>query len=154
MPNEDIKTAIEQIKDLAKDRELYARYYDGNHLLSFATEKFKSAFGKTLSGMRDNLCPIVVDAPADRMEVINFSGDEGSEAVAETAWKLWQRELMELKSNDVHKDALKTATGYVIVWAVDNQAKFYIQNPLNCVVIKDEETDAPMYGGEAVGNKG
>lgn len=146
--NTDIKQAIEQIKTLDRDREIFARYYDGNHLLSFATEKFKSAFGKTLSGMRDNLCPIVVDAPADRMEVINFSGDEGSETVAETAWNIWQRELMELKSNDVHKEALKTGTGYVIVWGVDNQAKFYVQNPLNCVVIKNEETDEPMYGAK------
>ncbi len=147
--NEDIKQALDSLKAIRPERNLYVDYYDGKHLLSFATDKFKSAFGVTLKGMRDNLCPIVVDAPADRMEVINFSGDEGSEKIAETAWAIWQRELMEIKSNDVHREALKTGSGYLIVWpGADNLAKFYVQDSRNCIVIYDEETAVPLFGAK------
>ena len=73
----------------------------------------------------------------------------GSEKIAETAWELWQRELMEIKSNDVHKEALKTGSAFLIVWPGDDGlAKFYVQDSRNCVVIKDEETDVPLFAAK------
>jgi len=146
--NEDIKQALDTIKANQPERQRFIRYYDGRHELSFATEKFKSAFGQTMKNMRDNLCPIVVDAPADRMEVINFSNGENTNPQADAAWKLWQRELMELHSNDVHKEALKTGAGYLIVWSVGGEAKFYVQDSRNCCVIEDEETAEPLFGAK------
>jgi len=104
-----------------------------------------------LRTLRDNLCPIVVDAPADRMEVINFSGDDPKKtsAVADVAWKLWQREVLELVSNDVHKEALKCGAAYLIIWADDeNKAKFYKQDSRQCVVIEDEDTGKPLFGAK------
>lgn len=147
----DIQQALDTLKVESPIRQRYSRYYAGEHLLSFATQKFESAFGRTLAGMRDNLCPIVVDAPADRMEVINFSSDTEAEkdAVADTAWAMWQRELMEIKSNEVHKEALKTGAGYLIAWPNEqNQIKFYVQDSRNCVVIEDEETGEPLYAAK------
>ena len=35
---------------------LAQRYYDGEHSLTFATEKFKSVFGRLFSALADNLC--------------------------------------------------------------------------------------------------
>lgn len=145
----DIQTALDAIKHKMNDRQLFIDYYDGNHKLAFSTEKFKTSFGQTLKGLRDNLCPIVVDAPADRMEVINFAGDEEGKTVADTAWKLWQREQMELHSNEVHVEAIKTGCAYVIVWAdKDNRAKFYLQDSRQCVVVKDEDTGDSLYAAK------
>jgi hypothetical protein len=143
----DIQTALDTIKGNLDKRQLYTDYYEGNHNLAFATEKFKSAFGRTLKGMRDNLCPIVVDALADRMEVINFSGEK-EDQIATEAWKLWQREQMELVSNDTHKAALKTGCGYVIVWEDEGEAKFYLQDSRNCAVIVDEDTAKPLFAAK------
>lgn len=155
MPNEDIQLAIDTIKRNLPARQRYVNYYDGNHELAFATEKFKSAFGHTLQNMRDNLCPIVVDAPADRMEIINFSGDEEEKesAIAAEAWELWQRELMELVSNETHVEAIKTGCAYLIVWAdpaseSERKAKFYLQDSRNVCIIEDEETDIPKYAAK------
>lgn len=148
----DIQKALDAIAANLPMRQRYCDYYDGNHNLAFATEKFKTAFGRTLKGMRDNLCPIVVEAPADRMEVINFAGeDEDKEdAVAEKAWALWQRELMECESFHVHVEAIKTGAAYLIVWPdpETNEAKFYLQDSRNCVVIEDAETSKPLFGAK------
>ena len=145
----DIKTALDAIKGHTDIRQTYIDYYDGRHPLAFATEKFKTAFGQTLKNMRDNLCPIVVDAVADRMEVINFAGDDEKKTVDTTSWKLWQREKMELVSNETHVEAAKTGCAYVIVWGDEqNKAKFYLQDSRQCVIIEDEDTGTPLYGAK------
>lgn len=51
---------------------LRCAYYDGNHRLAFATEKFRNAFGHLFRELADNLCPTVVDAVADRMVIQGF----------------------------------------------------------------------------------
>jgi hypothetical protein len=147
--NQDIQTAIDAIKANHPTRQLYADYYDGRHQMAFATEKFKTAFGRTLERMRDNLCPIIVDAVADRLEVINFSGNEEGTDTATPAWELWQRERMEIVSNETHIEALKTGAAYLIVWSDrDNNARFYLQDSRNCVIIEDEDTSDPLFGAK------
>lgn len=147
----DIALALTAIKTNLPLRQEYIDYFDGKHKLAFATDKFQSAFGKTLKGLRDNLCPIVVTAPADRMEVINFAGDksEVASAIANPAWELWQREQMELGSYNTHIEALKSGCAYLIVWPDrNNQSKFYLQDSRQCVIIEDEETGEPLFGAK------
>jgi hypothetical protein len=148
MPS-DLQLAIDAIKAKLPECQLYIDYYDGKHKLTFASDRFATTFGETLKGFRDNLCPIVVDAPADRMEVLNFSGDDKSKAKADPAWQIWQRETLELVSNDVHKNALKCGYGYLIVWPDETgTAKFYPQDSRKCVVIENEDTGRKMFAAK------
>jgi hypothetical protein len=147
----DIQTAIDTIKGKLPTCEAYCAYYDGDHRLAFASDRFATTFGQTLKGMRDNLCPIVVDAPADRMEVMNFSGDDADKrsAVADAAWNIWQREALELVSHDTHRSALKCGEGYLIVWPDDDgNAHFYPQDPRQCAVIEDEDTARKLFAAK------
>lgn len=147
----DIQTAIDAIKAKEKDCRLFVDYYEGRHKLAFASGKYATAFGDTVKNLRDNLCPIVVDATADRMEVLNFSGDEedATNPVADAAWDIWLRETLELTSNEVHTDAIKCGEGYMIVWeSPEGEAKFYKQDPRQCVVIEDEDTARKMFGAK------
>jgi hypothetical protein len=145
----DLQSALDAINGKLHSVQTFCDYYDGAHKLTFASEKYQSTFARILFGMRDNLCPIVVDAPVDRMEVVNFSGDESEKAVADEAWKLWQRESLELVSSDVHKSALKTGYGYLIVWADETgQARLYAQDPRQCAVIEDEETGRALFAAK------
>ena len=125
------------------------RYYDGDHELAFATEKYANTFGRILKTMRENLCRIVVDAPADRMEIINFSGGDDGNPVAEKAWEIWQRCLMELESVNVHKEAFKTGEAYLIVWQDDEGlAEFYPQVSNQCAVIENEITGKTEFAAK------
>jgi hypothetical protein len=147
----DIQTALDAIRRKLPQCQQFINYYDGNHKLAFASTKFETAFGQTVKNMRDNLCPIVVDATADRMEVLNFSGDnpDKKSAIADAAWEIWQRETLDLISNDVHKDAIKCGEGYLIVWPDEtNEAKFYVQDPRQCAVIEDEDTARKLFGAK------
>lgn len=149
MPN-DIQIALDTIQQFREPRKTLSDYYDGIHTLTYATEKFKNAFGRTIQSMRDNLCQIVVDATSDRMEVINFSGDDEKKTTDVNAWELWQRSQMELLSNKTHTEALKTGVAFVLVWpdVITGKAKFYLQNSLNCAVITDAETDEPLFAAK------
>jgi hypothetical protein len=145
----DIQTALDLIRAKLPDCQRFIDYYDGNHKMTFASDKFKTTFGQTLKGMRDNLCPIVVDAPVDRMEVLNFSGDNENATIAGAAWAIWQRETLELVSSEVHTEAVKCGEGYLIVWAdEDNVARFYAQDPRQCVVVEDEGTGKPLFAAK------
>jgi hypothetical protein len=151
MPNQDIQTALLEICKDQDDRRRYSNYYDGKHALMFATEKFRNTFGQIFQTMRDNLCPVVVDSPADRMEIINFSSDnnqaDGSTGTDDNAWKLWQHSQMELVSVNTHIEALKTGSAFLIVWPdALGVAKLYLQNSLNCGLVEDEETEEPLFG--------
>lgn len=104
----------------------YARYYDGDHDLSFATAKFRNAFGRLFEEFAENLCPAVVNAVGSRLEVIGFdvaqrvsgdaAGSESADALRKAAWQVWTDNLMDLRSSEVHTEALRAGDAYVIVW--------------------------------------
>lgn len=78
MPRSDLDWAIRQFKgnDRMPRYALRCAYYDGNHRLAFATEKFRNAFGHLFREIADNLCPTVVDAVADRMVIRGFTTNQ------------------------------------------------------------------------------
>jgi hypothetical protein len=144
----DIQLAIDKIQANAKVCQRFVDYYEGNHELPLSSEKFRNTFGHMLRSMRENLCPIVVDAPADRMEIINFSaGDE--DETHEEAWRIWQDAQMEFYSNELHKEAFKCGDAYLIVeQGLDGKAKFYVQDSRQCGMIYDENTGLPSFGAK------
>lgn len=128
--NEDIRWAIADIKDRARDIGLYRDYYDGRHRAPWATEKWNRAFSAMFSTFRDNLCPAVVDAKADRIQLTAISaGDNtGNNSVNLAIDRIWQREKLESRQGEVTKNALKDGDAFVIVWPDEqNQARWYIQ---------------------------
>ena len=93
------------------------RYYNGDHDLRFATEKFENTFGSLFREFALNLCPVVCDAVRDKLRITGFDGHgkltpEG----VELAGSIWNRNRMRLRSGEVHKEVLKCGDAYVIVW--------------------------------------
>lgn len=68
----DLGKAIQRILDRRDEYALYQAYYDGEHRLAFASDKFKSAFGNLFQAFADNLCPAVIEAVADRLVITGF----------------------------------------------------------------------------------
>jgi hypothetical protein len=62
---------------------LCCSYYDGNHRLAFATEKFRNAFGMLFREVADNVCPTVVDAVSDRMVITGFTSNQATVTIEE-----------------------------------------------------------------------
>lgn len=98
--------------------QLYLDYYEGRHKLTFATEKFKSAFGDTFQAMSENLCPIVVDSVADRLQVQGFTARNEADAdrVALKTTEIERRNRMSRRRGEILRDALALGDNYVIAW--------------------------------------
>lgn len=93
---------------------LYEAYYVGVHRLTFATTKFREAFGGLFSAFADNWCQLVVDAAAERLEVVGFRFGE-AEAADSDAWALWQANQLPAESSLAHTSSGTCGSAYVVV---------------------------------------
>lgn len=94
---------------------LYGRYYRGDQDLAFATDKFRSTFGQLFATFSYNRCSVVVDSVADRLSIESFTSDKG-DAVSNKAMEIWDANRMDVRAGEVHKEAMRSGDGYVIVW--------------------------------------
>lgn len=69
----DITWALKELSARLAGWAITLDYYNGKHRLAFATDKWKTQFGTLFQAFADNLCPAVVNAAADRLQVGGFS---------------------------------------------------------------------------------
>jgi hypothetical protein len=133
--NPDIQPALNALAARRDTYRLVQQYYDGEHRLVFASEKFRNTFGSMLKAFADNLCPSVCDAVADRLEVTGFAAEQGDEALIADAWAIWQAQRMDRRSGEVHLEALLCGDAYVIIWPdVDGNPVLY-PNDADCATV-------------------
>src|SRR5688572_8691543 len=71
--NKDIEQAITNLRLSTTRYAKPERYYNGDHDLAFATEKFQNTFGTLFREFALNLCPVICDAVRDKLRVTGFS---------------------------------------------------------------------------------
>lgn len=136
----DLQAAVRQLAAAAPRYRTFTRYYAGDHDLAFATEKWQNAFGRLFTKLADNLCPAVVDAVADRLELTGFGVEAGPDDLAAAAWDLWQANRMDVRAGRVHQEALRCGDAYVLVWpGGDGRPRFWPQRAEQVTVRYDEE---------------
>jgi hypothetical protein len=116
MAGDVIAAALADLRARSPQYQHYTDYYFGNHRLTFATDKFRNAFGDMFAAFADNLCAAPVDAVADRLEVEGFEAIDGKDEVAQLAWNLWNLSRMDRHAGETHMEALRTGDAYVIIW--------------------------------------
>lgn len=117
----------------------YINYHEGRHDLRFATDKFRNAFGDLFRKFADNLCPAIIDAAADRLQITGFDAPEQDEQFGPEMWKFWIQSRMPRKSGAVHEHALKTGDAYVIVWPDRDGMPVIAPNPAQQMYVRYEE---------------
>lgn len=142
MPQTDISWALAALSRNTPDYDKAAAYYDGDHKLTFATEKFRNQFGRLFQELSINHCAVVVDVPADKLQLDEFVVSGGGEGT----WKeIWRRNRMNKRQGEVHTEALKTGDGYVVVDWVNrddpstDRATIYPNQAGRCAVKYDDE---------------
>ena len=151
--NHEIEQAIYELRANAARYARSERYYRGDHDLAFATEKFQNAFGTMFREFALNLCPAVCDAVRDKLKIVGFgTGSAGSETpkqkgngefskLSSEARRIWDANRMQVRSGDVHKEALKNGDAYVIVWPDENgRAALHPNRAENIAVFCDEHS--------------
>lgn len=93
---------------------VYDAYYEGDHVLHFATRKFRDAFGSLFAAIADNWCPLVVDSSVERLKVQGFRFN-GGQSADDDAWGIWQFNGMDAQSTMVHCEAVKLGEAYWLI---------------------------------------
>lgn len=144
------------LTELARRRPWYglARdYYAGRHRLAFATSKFRETFGFLFEAFADNLCTVVVDAVADRLEVSGWTG--GDDRDAEGAGAIWRTMRLPQVAGEVHQEALALGDGYLIVWEGRNGRPVWHPNVAEETVVRyDPENPGEVELGAKVWQEG
>ncbi len=96
---------------------VFQNYYDGDHAITalMNTEE-RQTFRKFLHESRANWCELVVNAVAERLQVVGFrfGGDDTR------AWTIWQASAMDADSELVQTDALVCSNAFVLVQPDDD----------------------------------
>lgn len=145
-----------------KNLALALRYYDGDHRMKLATEKFRSTFGDIFREFADNLCPAVVDSLAERLSITGWRSNQATVTVTDvpgtdlpgiparkkvtvddplgdSAQTLWDENEMASRASEVHTEAIKTGNAYVLVWPNEQLVpEFYPQTDAEFSVEYDE----------------
>ena len=109
--------ALAQLAEQAAVARHYEAYYAGVQRATFDRARLGSGLAGWLSTFRDNLCAPVVDAVADRLQVVGVAGQRPEdEAAAMQAWEAWQINRMDRRAGEVQRAALTAGDSYVVVW--------------------------------------
>jgi hypothetical protein len=124
--NSDIQWSVHDIRDRAAHVNLYRDYFEGRHRAPWATPKWNAAFSDLFGKFRDNLCPAIINAKADRIQLMSIAG--GGDPVDTAIGTIWDRERLEARQGEVTKNAFKDGDAFVIVWPDEaGLARWYIQ---------------------------
>jgi hypothetical protein len=124
----DVHWAVEDVRHRAEPYGLYRAYYLGHHRLTFATAKFRNAFGDLFREFADNVCDDVVDEPVDRMQIVGWSGK--TDAVSKAAQDMHDRNRLDARLGNVHRNGFREGDGFVIIWKdPDEVTRWYPQDP-------------------------
>jgi hypothetical protein len=141
--NPDVKEAVERLSARQGRYNKYRNYYEGDHPLAFATDKFSSAFGRLFQAFADNLCAVVVDALADRVRLEGFAVDKEGDF---PEWDLALQEFVDrnkllLRAGEIHQEVFRSGDAYAIVLPDRlGDASLYVNRGDQMTVAYDEET--------------
>lgn len=112
------------------------RYVNGNAPLPEGATEVREAYEKWQKMARADFPSLVVDAPAERMNIAGFRvGDDASDNDAARA--LWRRSLMESASNDITRDMLVFGVAYAMASPTVSGAVLTHESPYTCIVDMD-----------------
>ncbi|MFT3743306.1 MAG: phage portal protein [Pyrinomonadaceae bacterium] len=141
--NTDIEKALTNLRANSTRYDKSIRYYNGDHDLAFATEKFENTFGTLFREFALNLCPVICDAVRDKLRVTGFSVEastnNSANSVNSATREIWFRNRMASRAGEIHKEALKCGDAYVFVWPdALGKAVFYPNSASGITVVHNE----------------
>lgn len=119
-PIRDLRKLHSQIVRRRPMLERTHRYYDGDHNLAFASEKFLEAFGGLFDAFADNWCQVVADAVEERLAIMGFRVGSNVK-IDDKAKKFWEQNDLDLQASMGHLDGLIGGAFYVTTWVGDKE---------------------------------
>lgn len=146
-----VRTLFTELTAEWDDLQRYRRYYNGEQEFVFGTEKLQDFF-PDFEGFEDNWCQVVVDAVADKINLIGLSldsetrtdegdsGDDGDDLAARI-WNVFRDNDIDEQQNDLTEGVMVEGRAAVIVWP-DSELQARIDwNPAQLVKVRYSDDD-------------
>lgn len=145
-----LRTLFEELSQEWGDLQKYRDYYDGNQELVYGTDKFKEFF-PDFDGFEDNWSGPVIDAMADKIELIGIdieddgeedrSEEEGIDPIAQEIWNVFRDNDINEQSADLTEGVFVEGRAAVIVWPDEELGARIDWNPAQLVKVRYSEED-------------
>lgn len=127
----DIKTAFDTIRAKYDGLKQAFDYYDGNQPIVFASSKLAEIFESNVKFV-ENWCAVVVDSMKERIELARVATPENIQSSMDT---IWDSNLLDLESDDLHEAALVTGEAYLLVQRTEERGvELFYNDPRLCHV--------------------
>jgi len=132
---DDRQLAYEAITAKYQDHTDCFNYYDGDQPIVFASTKLAEIFKSSVK-FTENWCSVVIDSVKERIELSGFQVPDGAE---ESLDDIWNRNLLDLESDDLHEAALVTGEAYLIVQQSEDGIDVFYNDPRLCHVFYESD---------------
>lgn len=165
MTTAEDQASIDTIKRLssalavrAPEMERYDAYFKGEQGKRLTGKTWQVLFSKRFEGFAENFMGLVVNAVADRLEVQGFrlpkgkgvavTGDEQADT---DAWRIWQDNKLDAKSQIAHTESLVKGLAYVLVSPmrddfIGDSPRITIEDALQTIVETRPGTEERLAG--------
>ncbi len=132
----------QQLAARRADYDRARKYYGGDHDVRL-TDRLEAYLQRNGKGFADNFCEVVVDALAERLTVIGFSGADDN--LNQYAWDTWQANRMDDTQVSIHTTAAMLGDAYVLVdWDEDNKRPRFTAQMPEMIIPHYNETTGQM----------
>lgn len=113
--NPDLMEGLQVLANSLPDYHRAEMYYEATNPEFFASIRLRRALERTGITFRFNMAKTPVDVMADRLEInaIQVADDDQADQILQ---RIWERNLMELESTNIHRRAGEFGDAYMIVW--------------------------------------
>jgi hypothetical protein len=132
---DDRQLAYEAIRAKYQNHTDCFDYYDGDQPIVFASAKLAEIFKSSVK-FTENWCSVVIDSVKERIELKGFQVPDGAD---ESLSEIWNRNLLDLESDDLHEAALVTGEAYLIVQQSDDGVDMFYNDPRLCHVFYESD---------------
>lgn len=117
--------------------KMYRDYYEGEHRLAFATEKFRQVFGNLFSEYNENICGVVVNTLVERLNVLGLRMGNARNN-DDLAWRIWQANGLDSQMPVGFREAATCGEVNLLVGPHPTDAtipQITVEDPLETVVV-------------------
>ena len=119
-PQEWLAALEKKLREQQMHARRYDRYYNGESVLEIVTEDFRDVFGGKFDPVRTNLCRVVTEAKAERLEVEYFAvGGDDDQAGSDAARAIWDENDLGEMSQIAHTELLVKSRVFTLTWPGD-----------------------------------
>lgn len=145
--NNDLKLVYSALVEQSARANANLRYYLGDQPLMYTHERLREVFQRATMNFVQNWCAVVIDTTADRMVLKGW--DNPNKAINGSLDLFWKAQTLQTGSRQVHKDALITGNGFMMMDIVDGELRAFYNSPSQVVVLyEDDDPFKKRVGGK------